>query len=185
MRADFRHASSLRLSGRMREHGQRLAVDLKMMRSGDLAGQITLGGAGFHLVHAGGQTYALVTRSFFRYLRSTENVPASACAQVCGKYVKVPVSLTSGLSLDRLAQMIGKDVSLPAQAPPMSVTTFEGQPAYEFSHAGQAAFFAKNGHHYLIGFRDKKQDMAISFSDWNNIPPISPPPASKIVRSVA
>jgi len=80
------------------------------------------------------------------------------------------------------AKMIDKHVSVPKETPLVSVTTFDGQPAYELSHAGQAAFFAKNGHHYLIGYRARKQGVAISFSEWNSVPSISPPPANKIVN---
>jgi hypothetical protein len=182
MRADFRHAKSLRLSGHMRVDGRPLAADLKMLRSGDSAGQMTLGGASFRIVRVGGDTYVDVSRSFFRYLRSTRPVPASACALICGKYVKIPAGAIPGFSLGNLAKMIDKHVSAPKQTPILSVTTFDGQPAYELSHAGQAAFFAKNGHHYLIGYRARKQGVAMSFSEWNSVPPISPPPASKIVN---
>jgi hypothetical protein len=182
MRADFRHAKSLRLSGHMRVQGKPLAVDLKMRRSGDSAGQITLNGASFRIVRVGSKTYAYVSRSFFRYLRSTRPIPASACALICGKYVTVPIGAVPGFSLGSLAKMIGKHVSVPRETPHMIVTTFEGQPAYELSHAGQAAFFAKNDHHYLIGYRARKQGLAMSFSQWNSVPPISPPPAGKIVK---
>jgi len=182
VQADFQRATSLRLSGHMRVHGRHLAVDLKMLRSGDLAGQMTLNGASFRIVRVGSKTYVYVNRSFFRYLRSTRHVPATACALICGKYIKLPAGAVPGLSLGSLAKMIGKHVSKPAQTPLMSVTTFKGQPAYELSHAGQAAFFAKNGHHYLIGYRARKQRVAMAFSQWNSVPPISPPPASKIVN---
>jgi len=182
MRADFRDVKSLRLSGHMRVQGRPLTVDLKMLRSGDSAGQMTLSGASFRYVRVGSKTYAYVSRSFFRYLRSTRPIPASACAVICGKYVTVPIGAVPGFSLGGLAKMIGKHVSVPRETPHMIVTTFEGQPAYELSHAGQAAFFAKNGHHYLIGYRARKQGMAMSFSQWNNVPPISPPPAGKIVN---
>jgi len=182
MQADFRHAKSLRLAGHMRVQGQPLTVDLKLLRSGDSAGQMTLNGANFSIVRVGSDTYVDVTRSFFRYLRSTRPVPASACALICGKYVKLPAGAIPGFSLGNLAKMIDKHVSVPKETPAVSVTTFDGQPAYELSHAGQAAFFAKNGHHYLIGYRARKQGVAISFSEWNSVPPISPPPASKIVN---
>lgn len=182
MRGDFRHARSLRLSGHLRVQGKPLTVDLKMLRSGDSAGQMTLSGASFSFVEVGGKTYVYVSRSFFRYLRSSRPVPASACALICGKYVRLPAGAIPGLSLGNLAKMIDKHVSVPQETPVVSVTSFNGQPAYELSHAGQAAFFAKNGHHYLIGYRASKQGVAMSFSQWNSVPPISPPPASKIVN---
>jgi hypothetical protein len=182
MREDFQHAKSLRLSGHVPVEGKPLAVDLKLLRSGDSAGQMTLNGATFRFVRVGSQTYVYVSRSFFRYLRSSRRVPSSACALICGKYVKLPVGAIPGLTLDNLAKMIDKHLSVPRETPLVSVTTFNGQPAYKLSRAGQAAFFAKNGHHYLIGYRATKQGVTMSFSQWNSVPPISPPPASKIVN---
>jgi hypothetical protein len=64
----------------------------------------------------------------------------------------------------------------------VTATTFAGQPAYQVAHSGESAYFAKNGHHYLIGFRSPKQNAAMTFSQWNSVPPISPPPPSKIVK---
>jgi hypothetical protein len=181
VQSDFRHASSVRLSGHIREHGQRLAADLKMLRSGDAAGQISLGEATMRIVRVGTKTYVHVTKAFFRYLVSTRHVPSSACALICGKYVTLPQGAVPQLSLANLARRVDKNMSVPKARTHVSVTTFAGRPAYEVSTTGKAAFFAKNGHHYLIGLRDQKQGMAISFSEWNSVRPISPPPASKIV----
>src|SRR5262249_9479797 len=76
MQGHLQHAKSLRLSGQVPGEGKPLAVDLKLLRSGDSAGQMTLNGATFRFVRVGTKTYVDVTRSFFRYLLSSRRVPA-------------------------------------------------------------------------------------------------------------
>lgn len=181
VRDDFRHVKSLRMAGHLRQDGRQVALDLRMLRSGEFEGTVVLSGARIRVLRSGSSTYAFVSRSFFRYLHITRNVPAGACSVICGKYIKLPVGAIPRMGLATLAKQITKEVSLPMGNLRMTVTTFAGQPAYEVTHAGQSAFFAKNGHHYLIGFRYPRQNVAITLSQWNSVPPISPPPASKIV----
>jgi outer membrane murein-binding lipoprotein Lpp len=181
MRADFRHAKSVRMAGHVREHGRKVTANLSLLRSGDVEGKMAVGGARLSIVRTGRNTYAYVSKSFFHYLRTVRHVPAGACALICGKYVKLPAGSLPEISLARLAKMIDKNVSVPKATPRLTVTTFAGKPAYEVSQAGEAAFFAKNGHHYLLGYRSSKEHVAITFSEWNSVPPIRPPPAGKIV----
>jgi hypothetical protein len=181
LRADFQHAKSVRISGHLTEHGQPLAVDLSLLRSGDLEGTVVLGGATIRIVQVSHKIYAYVSKSFFGYLRTARHVPAATCALICGKYILLPTGTIPGLSLGQLAGTIDKHGSAPKNAH-LTVTTFAGQPAYEVYDATHAAFFAKNGHHYLLGFRLAKQKIALRFSQWNSLPPIKPPPPSKIVN---
>jgi hypothetical protein len=183
MRSDFLHAKSLRIAGHMRADGRHLALDLRMLRSGDFEGTVLLSGAHFQVLRSGASTYAFVTKSFFRYLHVTKGVPAGACSVICGKYVKIPPDAIANVSLSDLTGQITKNVSAPKVHVPVTTTTFAGQPAYQVSHAGESAYFARNGHHYLIGFRSAKQNASMAFSQWNSVPPISPPPPSKVVRS--
>lgn len=183
MRADFEHAKSLRIAGHLKQRGSQVALDLGMQRSGDFKGTVLMNGARIQVLRSGANTFAFVSRSFFRYLHVVRGVPAGACSVICGKYVKIPPGAIPDVSLSNLTGEITKKVSEPKVHVPMTVTTFAGQPAYQISHAGESAYFAKNGHHYLIGFRSPKQEASVTFSQWNSVPPISPPPASKIVRS--
>src|SRR5262249_60762900 len=132
-------ATTLGWPGYGPRQGKPLAVDLKLLRSGDSAGQMPLTGATFRFVRVGTKTYVDVTRSFFRYLLSSRRVPASACALICGKYVKLPPGAIPGLSLGNLAKMLDKHVSVPKQTPRLRVTTFKGRHAYKLSHAGERA----------------------------------------------
>lgn len=181
MRADFLHAKSLRMAGHLSEEGRQVALDLGMLRSGDFEGTVLQAGARIRVLRSGANTYAFVSKSFFRYLHAAKGVPAGACSVICGKYVKIPAGAIPHLSLSNLTGQITKNVSVPNGNVRMTTTTFAGQPAYQVSHGDQSAFFAKNGHHYLIGFRSPKQSANMTFSQWNSVPPVSPPPASKVV----
>jgi hypothetical protein len=183
MRNDFRHATSLRMAGHLRQQGRQVALDIGLLRSGDFGGTVVLSGARVRVLRSGTSTYAFVSRSFFRYLHDSRGVPAAACSVICGKYLKVPAGAIPDVSLASLARQITQNASAPKGKATVTVTTFAGKPAYKVSHAGQAAFFAKNGHHYLIGFESGKQDASVTFSQWNAVPPVSPPPASKVVSS--
>ena len=180
-KADFRNVKSVRLTGHLREAGNPVTVDLKMLRSGDFSGSVSLSGANFSILRVGSTTYAHVSRSFFAFLHTTRHVPSGTCALICGKWITLPAGTFPQLSLSSLAGQFDKHVTAP-KGTHTSVTTFAGQAAYKVASKGKAAFFAKNGHHYLIGFHDQKQDIALTFSEWNSVPPISPPPASKVVH---
>jgi len=179
-KADFRSAKSVRFSGHVRQAGHLVTLDLKMLRSGDFSGTVSLSGATFRLVRVGGKTYAYVSKSFFAYLHTTRHVPAGTCALICGKWFTLPSGALPQFSLGSLAAKF--DHVSPPKGTHTTVTTFAGQPAYKVSSSGKAAFWAKNGHHYLLGFRLQKQDVALTFSQWNKVPPISAPPASKVVH---
>ena len=180
-KADFRNAKSVRLTGHLREAGNPLTLDLRMLRSGDFSGSVSLSGANFSILRVGSKTYAYVSKSFFGFLHTTRHVPSGTCALICGKWITLPAGTFPQLSLTSLAGKFDSHVSAP-KGTHTSVTTFAGQPAYKVASKGKAAFFAKNGHHYLIGFNDQNQDIALTFSQWNKVPPISPPPAAKVVH---
>jgi|SRR5215472_2393910 len=179
-KADFRTAKSVRFSGHVRQAGRTVSLDLKMLRTGDFSGTVSLSGATFRLVRVGGKTYAYVSKSFFAFLHTTRHVPSGTCALICGKWFTLPSGALPQFSLASLAAKF--DHVSPPKGTHTSVTTFAGQPAYRVASSGKAAFWAKNGHHYLLGFRVPKQDIALNFSQWNKVPPISAPPASKVVQ---
>src|SRR5262249_32194119 len=59
-KADFRNAKSVRFSGHVRQAGHPVSLDLKLLRSGDFSGSVSLSGASFKIVRVGGKTYAYV-----------------------------------------------------------------------------------------------------------------------------
>jgi hypothetical protein len=179
--AAFASASSVRISGIVNYGGRALSLDVGMFRSGDLSGTITLGQLTEKVVVSGANKYVFASQEFFRYLEKTQHVPASACAVVCGKYIKEPAgTATSKFSLTALARLFEKDVPVTASVPSIKVVRFHGQPAYELTHNGQSAFIAEHGTHYLLGLSDPAKHELARFNDWNSVPPVIVPPASQV-----
>jgi hypothetical protein len=180
-KAAFSSAKSVRVAGTVTTGGQTVTLNVGMFRSGDMSGSIKAGPISGNVIVAGGSTYFYVSKDFFSYLRTTQHLPASVCSLMCGKYVKVPPgSITSKFSLNVLSGSLQKQVPLPPSSVPVKVTTYHGQAAYELSYHGDHVFIARNGTHYLLGVSNPAKAGTVSFSDWNKVPPVTAPPASKV-----
>ena len=185
-KAAFTTAASVRVVGTVVENGQAVTMDVGMFRSGDLSGTIKAGPLDEKVVVAGGSSYVYVSKAFFSYLRKSEHVPGSACALMCGKYIKVPgSSFTSKFSLSVLARSFQKQVPVPAAVGQVKVTSYHGQPAYELSDGKTHVFIAEHGTHYLLGVRasDNGKHGTVSFSEWNSVPPVAAPPPGEVFNA--
>lgn len=150
---------------------------------GDLSGTIKAGPLDEKVVVVGGNSYVYVSKAIFNYLQKTQHVPSTACALMCGKYVKVPgSSFTSKFSLPVLAAAVEKKVPVPAAVGQVKVTSYNGQPAYELSDGKNHVFIAEHGTHYLLGIKgsENAKHGTISFSEWNSVPPVSAPPPAQV-----
>ncbi len=183
MKSGFSTANSVRMSGSGLFSGQHVTLNISMFRSGDESGSIHVGTLPVTLVSVGGTDYVLVTKAFFNYLHTTQGVSSSACAKMCGKYVKLPTnSFSSKFNFNLLTSQVKQKVPVPSTVPNLTVTTYQGQPAYELSDSqGRKVFVAKNGTHYLLGLVEPGK-FTLNFSDWNAVPTISAPPASQVVN---
>ncbi len=179
MKSGFVHANSVRMSGTLSSGGKVVTVNVGEFRSGDMSGTITAGPLAEQVVSAGGKAYVYVSKKFFNSMHTSQGVPASACALMCGKYLALPASTFTSFGLSAIGKSVESKFPVPSQVPNLVVTTYQGQPAYEMSGSGVHLFVAKNEPHYLLGCIIAKVG-TLSFSDWNAVPPISAPPASKI-----
>jgi hypothetical protein len=180
MKSAFGSANSVRISGRGTFSGHTVTMDLSMFRSGDLSGTINAGPLNENVLRSGGSTYVYVSRTFFSYIERTQHAPASACALMCGKWLKIPAGSVSAFSLSTLSNQFLHKVPAARTVPHLTVTTYQGQPAYKLSNdKGEEVFVAQSSPHYLLGavFPGK---FTMTFSEWNAVPAISPPPASKV-----
>jgi hypothetical protein len=191
----FRHVESVRITGHIRIHGRTLRLDLRMFRWGDMKGTLTVNGTSIAVVSVGGRAYAYITKADFKYLGRSRNIAPFACAVICGKYLRLPRGVFRQLSLAKLSRMMGGKVRLIGRkarvksrktrrkAPALRVrqTTYMGHPAYELASGGVEAFIAENGPHYLLALINRAKLGAIRFSEWNAVPLITAPPASKII----
>jgi len=109
------------------------------------------------------------------------------CGAVCGKYVLVPPSTSSqfigSLSLSGLINQMVNGVPSPADPGATNLfvrTTFNGQPALKATFAGGTVEVAASGPAYPLAVSDPQGDH-LTFSEWNSVSPLSPPPASEVV----
>lgn len=190
-RTSFGRAQSVRVTGHFRYHGHNVTLDVSAFWSGAMKGAIEEGGLKAELLSAGGRTYLYIDKALINYESRLHNIPASACALVCGKFIRVPDMLYSAFSLKRLNRVLAKlgpPISTRANksgkkppAPRVRLTTFDGQPAWELSADGIAVFIARNSASYVLGMVNRKSGV-VRFSEWNAIPPIRAPRADQVIR---
>jgi hypothetical protein len=182
--AALRAAHSVKLSGTITDNGKIVRIDLGFFRSGAVGGSI--GGQftgsssiSLDLIVTGGAAYLLVNKQYFNSVLRLGGVPASACATLCGKYLKLPARQFKSFDLNGLTNhTFDPKIKLSGT---VTTSTINGQPAYRLSDTvGNYLYVAKNGTHYPIEIT-RPGSGTVVFSEWNSVPPISAPPASRIV----
>ena len=180
MKSGFARATSVRVSGTLTEQGKTITLNLGMLRSGDMSGNLTVGSAHLSILVVGGKAYELVTRAFFKTIQQTTHVPSSVCALMCGKYLAVPVGSFAAFGLPAMTTQIDSKIPIAKSVPHVQDTTYEGEPAYELSGGnGTRLYLARNGTHDVLGMVVGTFG-TLNFSDWNAVPPVGPPPASQV-----
>lgn len=178
VKAALRDAKSVHVSGTVRQGGRLLGLDLSLTHDGGISGQISVNGAGLNVLSTGGSTYIKVTKAFAKY----QNIPASACVLICGKWFK-PTPAES-------QQMIG-DISMTKLFGQMTsstkfqyggTATVDGQPAWVLhSSDGSTAYVAAQGNPYPLKIVGPHNSGQVSFTQWNAATIPGPPPASQVV----
>src|SRR5262249_14685223 len=179
-RSAFDSASSVKISGVVAYNGKNLTVNVGMFRSGDVSGTVSIDGTSVPLTIVNGKAYEYVSKKLFRAISQTQRIPAAACAVICGKYVEGSIGVLRTFNLASLTRLVNS--KMPRAGGTVKVTSFRGQPAYELSAPeGSQGFIAEQGKHYLLGIHMPRQG-TLTFSEWNSVPPVKPPPASKIAH---
>jgi hypothetical protein len=180
MKSAFATAQSVRIVGTLHHQGKTVALNLGMLRSGDMSGTIDLNSIHATLVVAGGKAYELVTKDFFKIIQQHTHVPNSVCSLMCGKYIAVPIGSLASFNLAGMTSQVDKNLPTPAGAH-VTATTFHGQPAYQLiGRDGTRIYLARNGVHYPLGMVAPSNFGVVTFSDWNAVPPVTQPPASRV-----
>lgn len=180
MKSGFATAKSVRMSGTLHEQGKTVTLNLGMLRNGDMSGTLNVGSTHLTLIVTGGKAYELVTRDFFKTIQRRSHIPNSICNLMCGKYLAVPVGSLTSFDLPGMTDQIEKKIPVPSSVVTVRATTYRGQPAYQLSGKGTRLYLARNGVHYLLGMVAPESFGVLNFSDWNAVPPVTPPPASKV-----
>jgi hypothetical protein len=157
----------------------RVTVDVDLLQSGQIAGDINNGGFPMSVIDVGGKMYIKLTPAFAAYFHH------KGCAPLCGDYEVYPRSQAASLvrsmgvksMFDTLTQMGNSFLSNPIHA------TFHGQPALQEMTPGydmgsyvilmatpeSLPLEAVDPHHFKL-----------TFSEWNSVPVPAAPPKSKM-----
>jgi hypothetical protein len=173
-------ASSVHLSGVLRNGGKPIGLNLGLIRSGDFAGTITQNGIPLMLIDAGGKVYVKATAAYLRELK----VPASVCSIMCGKYVRLDSSeagpLAGSLNMSALLS------SFTGKAPRFTsagTTTMAGREGQVLRGPdGSRLVVAATGTPYPLQAVGKQSNGTLNFSQWNAVPRPSAPPASQVIN---
>jgi hypothetical protein len=180
MKRAVKSARSVHVFGHLVSGGQVIGIDIGVLRSGQLSGTITRQGVPLRFVITGGKAYIRATAGFLRQLR----LPASVCATICGRYVRLPAArtraLTRSLSLAGLTSSLTGPTTLLRDA---GVTTVHGQRADVLRTAdGGVIEVTAGGSHFPVAAKSPGgRRGALTFTQWNSVPVPAAPPKDQIV----
>jgi len=186
MRKAVQAASSVHLSGVLRNGGKPIGLNLGLIRSGEFAGTLTQNGIPLRLIDAGGKVYVKATAAYLRELK----VPASVCSIMCGKYVEVSSaqarSLSGSLSMSALLSSFTGKVPRLTNAGTTTVAGRKGQVLQ--GPDGSRLVVAATGTPYPLqavgrqGNGGQQSNGTLNFSQWNAVPRPMAPPASQVIN---
>jgi hypothetical protein len=183
MQAAVKSATSVHISGSVKDGSQQDTIDMSFAGN-DASGTVSQGGQAYTILLVADKAYVKVDQGFLK----AANLPASDCTSMCGKYVAVPGSqisqLTGSLSLARITNQFVS--SLPSSvrndtADVFQKSTFDGQKALKFAQGRYTIDVADTGTPYLLYISDSSNGNNLTFSQWNSVPPLTPPPASEVI----
>jgi hypothetical protein len=186
MQKAVRAASSVHLSGVLRNGGKPIGLNLGLLRTGEFSGTLTQNGIPLTLIDVGGKVYVKATAAYLKQLKA----PASVCSVICGKFVEVSSaqarSLSGNLSMSALLS------SFTGQMPQFSnagTTTVAGRKGQVLRGPdGSRLVVAATGTPYplqAVGRQSKggtQSNGTLNFSQWNAVPRPAAPPASQVIN---
>lgn len=179
--AAVRSASSVHMTGTVTSGSQTITLSISFAGSGGMAGTMTVNGANLGVLATNGQTYVKINPSFLALAKA----PASACKQICGKYVQVPAadaqSITGALSMSGLIDGVFGKLPHAVSGQYFVPGTYQGQSVLEFRQHGYTLIVAGHGKPYPLAITAPHGEY-LDFSDWNAVTPPAPPPASQTVK---
>jgi len=115
LQAAANSAGSVHVAGTFKQGKTTTTVDVSI-RGNSVAGYLGSSATRFYLLSLNGDSFVKLNAAFLR----TENAPASLCAEVCGKYVELPIgsaiAITDLLSMPQLDNEIFSTKNMTAAA---------------------------------------------------------------------
>jgi hypothetical protein len=179
MRKALQAASSVHLSGVLRNGGRPIGLNLGLIRSGDFAGTITQNGVPLMLVDAGGKAYVKVTAAYLKEL----NVSPSVCPVMCGKFLELTPaeagSLAGSLSMSALLSSFTGQAPRFIDAGTATVAGRKGQVLR--GPDGSRLVVAAAGPPYPLQAVGRRGSGTLTFTQWNAVPRPAAPPADQVI----
>lgn len=183
--AAMRGASSVHVSGAVKQGGKTLGVDLGMTRSGGVSGQVAEGGGDVTVLATGGRTYLRLDAAILRL----DHAPSGTCRLLCGKYVQTTTTQSPGLASLSMSGLIAS-VTRPITGTPARKVSFggtmvlHGEPVWVLQDKQQStALVAARGRPYLLQIAAPQPgEGMMSFTQWNAVQIPGPPPANQVVH---
>jgi len=184
MRKNVAVATSVRIKGQISTGGKKITIDIAGDRDGKNTRAVVNDGTGeVELLTTGGNTYIKADSAYW-----TKNSTAAAAKIAAGKYVKVPSGMGTGdLKVGSLLDGAFTDLPLAGVLQKVEPTDVDGTPAYLLAdrlkpQSGQM-YVTADGKSNLLRIVSAKGDAGtLDFSQWNAVPPVSPPPADQLVK---
>src|SRR5260221_8758357 len=182
MSAALRAASSVHISGTIRQGAKTLSLNLGITRSGAFSGTISENGAVLTVLARHGHSYLRLSAAVLRIA----HLPATACSRVCGKYLVLPAlqshQLLAGLNM---ASMTHSLTSAPAsKVKYLGAVTIAGHPAWllQDSH-GNSIYVAAHGKPYVLReVPTPPTKGSVNLTQWNAVRIPGPPPPNQVVH---
>jgi hypothetical protein len=184
MRKNVAAATSVRIKGQVTTGGKKITIDIAGDRDGKNTRAVVNDGTGeVELLTTGGSTYIKADNAYW-----TKNASAAAAKIAAGKYVKIPsASGTGDLKVGSLLDGAFTDLPLSGALQKVESTDVDGTPAYLLAdrlkpQSGQMYVTADGNANLLRIVSAKGNAGTLDFSEWNAVPPVSPPPAGQLVK---
>ena len=182
--AAMRAATSAHMTGTVLHGSQNVTFDLSFVGN-DLSGSVTDGSRSITITLISGSAFVKVDQNFLK----EENLPAADCSSMCGKWVAVPAAqvrqAAASLNLPAITKLFVKSVPSAALSDNSDVfkpATLDGKAVLQFRPKATTIDVAASGQPYLLYFADPSEG-SITFSQWNAVPPLTPPPTSDIINA--
>jgi hypothetical protein len=184
MRKNVTASTSVRIKGQVTTGGKKTTIDIAGDRDGKNTRAVVSDGTGeVELLTTGGSTYIKADEAYW-----TKNASAAAAKIAAGKYVKVPSTIGTGdLKVGSLLDGAFKDLPLSGALQKVESADVDGTPAYLLAdrlkpQSGRMYVTADGKSNLLRIVSAKGGTGTLDFSEWNAVPPVSPPPADQLVK---
>jgi hypothetical protein len=184
MRTNVTAATSVRIKGQVTTGGKKITIDIAGDRDGKNTRAVVNDGTGeVELLTTGGSTYIKADEAYW-----TKNASAAAAKIAAGKYVKVPATIGTGdLKVGSLLDGAFTDLPLSGALQKVESADVDGTPAYLLAdrlkpQSGRMYVTADGKSNLLRIVSAKGSAGTLDFSEWNAVPPVSPPPADQLVK---